>query len=407
MFHRWLEGQVAERAQRVVIAPAEGHVAVRTSLPAVLTLADGSVFEGRSVGAAGLSSGEAVFNTAMTGYQEVVTDPSYARQLVVLTQPHVGNTGCTDADDESTGVAAAGLIVRDVPRQASNWRSKSDLPNWLRARGVIAIADVDTRKLTRLLRERGSQGGTLWAAASERDTPDLAALLASARAFPGLTGMDLAKGVSTGTPYVWREGSLDIAGRALACPEPKHHVVVYDFGVKRTILRRLVDQGCRVTVVPAGTSARDAMALAPDGVLLSNGPGDPSACGYAIAAVRELVAARIPTFGVCLGHQLLALAVGARTSKMKFGHHGTNHPVQDLDTGRVMLTSQNHGFAVDEATLPASVRVTHRSLFDGSNQGIALRDAPAFGFQGHPEAAPGPHDLSSLFDRFVTLMGAR
>ncbi len=390
-----------------MFGPAAGHVAVRKVLPAVLVLADGSVFGGISVGAAGMSSGEAVFNTAMTGYQEVVTDPSYARQLVVLTQPHVGNTGCTDEDDESTGVAAAGLIVRDVPGRASNWRSKFNLPNWLRARGVIAIADVDTRKLTRRLRERGSQGGALWAGASEKDAPDLDAVLAFARSFPGLSGVDLAKGVSTRSPYVWREGSLDVAGAANARAEPKHHVVAYDFGVKRTILRRLVDQGCRVTVVPAGTSASDVMALAPDGVLLSNGPGDPSACGSAIAAVRALVDARIPTFGVCLGHQLLALAIGGRTLKMKFGHHGTNHPVQDLDTGRVMLTSQNHGFAVDEATLPARVRVTHRSLFDGSNQGIALRDAPAFGFQGHPEAAPGPHDLAPLFDRFVALMGAR
>ncbi|RNF85436.1 glutamine-hydrolyzing carbamoyl-phosphate synthase small subunit [Montanilutibacter psychrotolerans] len=367
--------------------------------PAILALEDGTVFEGVSVGAPGLSVGEVVFNTAITGYQEVLTDPSYARQLVTLTYPHVGNTGCTDQDDEASRVWASGLIVRNVPRRPSNWRNQVALPQWLAARGVVAIADIDTRKLTRLLRESGAQNGALMAG-----DVDVAKALEAARAFPGLKGMDLAKVVTTPASYEWRDGQLDLDSNTFVQAEARHHVVAYDFGVKHNILRMLAERGCRVTVVPAQTSAADVMALQPDGVFLSNGPGDPAPCDYAIAAIREFVAARVPTFGICLGHQLLALAVGAQTLKMGHGHHGANHPVQDLDSGRVMITSQNHGFAVDEATLPANVRVTHRSLFDGSNQGIALTDAPAFSFQGHPEASPGPHDVAPLFDRFVASM---
>ncbi len=367
--------------------------------PAILVLEDGTVFEGESVGAAGLSVGEVVFNTAMTGYQEVVTDPSYARQLVTLTYPHVGNTGCTAQDDEAGTVWSAGLIVRDVPRRASSWRSEVDLPAWLHARGVVAIAGIDTRRLTRMLRDRGAQNGALMAGEI-----DVEVALEAARKFPGLKGMDLAKLVSTPSSYVWRAGSLDLDTGSFGSTEPRFKVVAYDFGVKLNILRLLVDRGCDVTVVPAQTPAREVLSMRPDGVFLSNGPGDPAPCDYAIAASREFIERRIPTFGICLGHQLLGLAAGAGTMKMKFGHHGANHPVQDLDSKRVMITSQNHGFAVDEATLPANVRVTHRSLFDGSNQGIELTDAPAFSFQGHPEASPGPHDVGGLFDRFVALM---
>lgn len=366
---------------------------------AVLVLEDGTVFEGESVGAAGLSVGEVVFNTAMTGYQEIVTDPSYARQIVTLTYPHIGNTGCTDQDDEAARVWSAGLIVRDVPRRPSNWRSQVALPQWLAARGVVAIAGIDTRKLTRLLRERGSQNGALMAGEI-----DLERALEAARKFPGLKGMDLAKVVSTGERYPWSEGELDLDRNAFVQAAPKFKVVAYDFGVKRNILRMLAERGCEVTVVPAQTPAAEVLAMKPDGVFLSNGPGDPEPCDYAIAAIREFIAAKIPTFGICLGHQLLGLAAGARTMKMPHGHHGANHPVQELETGRVMITSQNHGFCLDEASLPANVRVTHRSLFDGTNQGLALADAPAFGFQGHPEASPGPHDVSPLFDRFVALM---
>lgn len=366
---------------------------------AVLVLEDGTVFEGESVGAAGLSVGEVVFNTAMTGYQEIVTDPSYARQIVTLTYPHIGNTGCTDQDDEAARVWSAGLIVRDVPRRPSNWRSQVALPQWLAARGVVAIAGIDTRKLTRLLRERGSQNGALMAGEI-----DLERALEAARKFPGLKGMDLAKVVSTAGRYPWSEGELDLDRNAFVQAAPKFKVVAYDFGVKRNILRMLAERGCEVTVVPAQTPAAEVLAMKPDGVFLSNGPGDPEPCDYAIAAIREFIAAKIPTFGICLGHQLLGLAAGARTMKMPHGHHGANHPVQELETGRVMITSQNHGFCLDEASLPANVRVTHRSLFDGTNQGIALADAPAFGFQGHPEASPGPHDVSPLFDRFVALM---
>ncbi len=371
--------------------------------PAILALADGTVFEGISIGAPGSSTGEVVFNTAITGYQEILTDPSYARQLVTLTYPHIGNTGCTAPDDEAERIFASGLIVREVPIAPSNWRSQTDLPSWLRARGVVAIADIDTRKLTRLLRDRGAQNGALVAG----DSIDREAAIAAARAFPGLKGMDLAKEVCTPDRYGWAEGSLDLDSGAFARPAAKFHVVAYDFGVKRNILRMLVDRGCRLTVVPAKTPASQVLAEKPDGVFLSNGPGDPEPCDYAIAAIREFIAQKIPTFGICLGHQLLGLGAGGRTLKMKFGHHGANHPVIDLDTGHVMISSQNHGFAVDEASLPANVRVTHRSLFDGSNQGIELTDAPAFSFQGHPEASPGPHDVGALFDRFTAMMSAR
>ena len=369
--------------------------------PAILALEDGSVFEGISVGAPGLSVGEVVFNTAMTGYQEILTDPSYARQIVTLTYPHIGNTGCTDQDDEAAQAWAAGLIVRDVPRRPSNWRSQVSLPEWLQARGIVAIADIDTRKLTRLLRDRGAQNGALMAGEIDAEKA-----VEAARKFPGLKGMDLAKVVSTAKAYAWDEGQLDLDRNEFAAATPKFKVVAYDYGVKRNILRMLAERGCDVQVVPAQTPAAEVLAMKPDGVFLSNGPGDPEPCDYAIAAIREFVAKKVPTYGICLGHQLLGLAVGAKTMKMKFGHHGANHPVIDLDTGRVMITSQNHGFAVDESSLPANVRVTHRSLFDGSNQGIALTDAPAFSFQGHPEASPGPHDVAPLFDRFIAAMEA-
>ena len=367
---------------------------------AILVLEDGTVFEGQSVGASGLSVGEVVFNTAMTGYQEILTDPSYARQLVTLTYPHIGNTGCTGQDDESSQVWSSGLIVRDVPRRPSSWRSQAPLQDWLLARGVVAIAGIDTRKLTRILRERGAQNGALMA--GEGIEVDKA--LEAARKFPGLGGMDLAKVVSTGKPYPWHEGQLDLDRNEFVRVAPRFKVVAYDFGVKTNILRMLAERGCEVTVVPAQTPAAEVLAMKPDGVFLSNGPGDPAPCDYAIAAIGEFLAARVPLFGICLGHQLLALASGARTLKMAHGHHGANHPVLDLASGKVMITSQNHGFAVDESTLPEHVRVTHRSLFDGSNQGIERTDAPAFSFQGHPEASPGPQDVTPLFDRFIALM---
>ena len=368
--------------------------------PAILVLEDGTVFEGESTGASGLSVGEVVFNTAMTGYQEIVTDPSYARQLVTLTYPHIGNTGCTAQDDEAAKVWSAGLIVRDVPRRPSSWRSEVPLQEWLAARGVVAIAGIDTRKLTRILRERGAQNGALMAG----DGVDVEKALEAARKFPGMKGMDLARVVSTDKAYRWTEGQLDLDSGEFVSAAPKFKVVAYDFGVKTNILRMLAERGCDVTVVPAQTPAAEVLALSPDGVFLSNGPGDPAPCDYAIQAIQAFVAKKIPLFGICLGHQLLALAAGAQTLKMAHGHHGANHPVIDLDSGRVMITSQNHGFAVDEATLPANVRVTHRSLFDGTNQGIELTDAPAFSFQGHPEASPGPHDVAPLFDRFVASM---
>jgi carbamoyl-phosphate synthase small subunit len=368
---------------------------------AVLALADGSVFHGDSIGAEGAAVGEVVFNTAMTGYQEILTDPSYARQIVTLTYPHIGNTGCNDVDAESSRVHAAGLVIRDLPLLSSSWREQESLPEYLRTRGVVAIAGIDTRRLTRILRDRGAQNGALVAGAA---ADDIDGALAQARGFPGLKGMDLARVVSVRQPYEWNEGTHDLDARAFRASAARFHVVVYDFGVKTNILRMLADRGCRLTVVPAETPASEVLALQPDGVMLSNGPGDPEPCGYAIAAIRAFIAARLPTFGICLGHQLLGLAAGARTIKMKFGHHGANHPVQDLATGRVMISSQNHGFAVDETSLPANVRATHRSLFDGSLQGIELTDAPAFGFQGHPEASPGPHDVATLFDRFVAML---
>jgi carbamoyl-phosphate synthase small subunit len=367
--------------------------------PAILALEDGTIFEGISAGAPGLSVGEVVFNTAITGYQEILTDPSYARQIVTLTYPHVGNTGMTEQDDEARQVWASGLIVRNVPRRPSNWRSQVSMPEWLAKRGIVAISDIDTRKLTRLLRDSGAQNGALMAGDIDVDKA-----LEAARKFPGLKGMDLAKVVTTPTAYEWNDGQLDLDNNVFVHADAKYHVVAYDFGVKHNILRMLAERGCRVSVVPAQTSAADVLAMNPDGVFLSNGPGDPEPCDYAVNAIREFVDRKVPTFGICLGHQLLGLASGAKTMKMKFGHHGANHPVQDLAGGRVMITSQNHGFAVDETTLPANVRVTHRSLFDGSNQGIELTDAPAFSFQGHPEASPGPHDVGPLFDRFVESM---
>lgn len=371
--------------------------------PALLALADGSVFRGVAAGAEGEAVGEVVFNTAMSGYQEILTDPSYSRQIVTLTYPHIGNTGCNAADAESSQVHAAGLVIRDLPLAASNWRSEETLDEYLRRNRIVAIAEVDTRRLTRLLRDGGAQNGCIVAGAEISEERAIAA----ARAFPGLKGMDLAKVVSVRERYSWREGSYDLDQAAFVTPPSRFRVVAYDYGVKRNILRMLADRGCDITVVPAETPASDVFALQPDGVFLSNGPGDPEPCDYAIAAIREFIRARIPTFGICLGHQLLGLAVGARTTKMKFGHHGANHPVIDLDSGRVMISSQNHGFAVDEATLPANVETTHRSLFDGSLQGIRLKDAPAFSFQGHPEASPGPHDVAGLFDRFIQQMEAR
>ncbi len=380
-------------------SPLGSQSEIPVTQAAILVLEDGTVFEGESVGAPGLSVGEVVFNTAMTGYQEVLTDPSYARQMVTLTYPHIGNTGMTDQDDEASKVWSAGLIVRDVPRRPSNWRSQVSLQDWLIQRGVVAIAGIDTRKLTRILREKGAQNGALMAG-----DIDVEKALEAARKFPGLKGMDLAKVVTTEKTYTWTEGQLDLDANAFVSVPAKYKVVAYDFGVKTNILRMLAERGCEVTVVPAQTPAAEVLALKPDGVFLSNGPGDPEPCDYAIEAIRTFIDVKIPTFGICLGHQLLGLASGAQTMKMGHGHHGANHPVQDLDSGRVMITSQNHGFAIDEATLPPTLRVTHRSLFDGTNQGVARTDVPAFSFQGHPEASPGPHDVGPLFDRFVALM---
>jgi carbamoyl-phosphate synthase small subunit len=379
--------------------------------PALLVLADGSVFRGVSVGAPGRTVGEVVFNTAMTGYQEILTDPSYAGQVVTLTYPHIGNTGTNAEDFESRGVFAAGLVIRDLPLEASNWRLQQTLPEFLAEHGVVAIADIDTRRLTRILRTNGAQNGCIVTGqpgeAGHRDDIDERAALEAARAAPSMAGQDLARAVTCKARYEWN-GSLWALGAGYgASAAPRFHVVAYDFGVKHNILRHLAERGCHVTVVPAQTPAREALAFKPDGVFLSNGPGDPEPCTYAIEAIREIVASGTPTFGICLGHQLLGLASGARTVKMKFGHHGANHPVQDLDTKRVFITSQNHGFAVDESTLPASVRATHKSLFDGSLQGIERTDAPAFSFQGHPEASPGPKEMSYLFDRFIATMVKR
>ncbi len=374
---------------------------------ALLVLEDGTLFRGESIGADGRSVGEVVFNTAMTGYQEILTDPSYCRQIVTLTYPHIGNTGTNEDDEESSHIHAAGLVIRDLPLLASNWRNQQPLDDYLRQRGVVAIAGIDTRKLTRILREKGAQAGCIVAG----DAVDEAAALEAARAFPGLKGMDLAREVTTSAPYEWAQGTWSLEEGMPEAPHPidEHlptHVVAYDYGIKRNILRMLVDRGCRVTVVPAQMPAEQVLALKPDGIFLSNGPGDPEPCDYAIAAISELLGSGIPTFGICLGHQLLSLASGARTVKMKFGHHGANHPVQDLASGRVMISSQNHGFAVDEESLPANLEPTHRSLFDGSLQGIHRTDVPAFGFQGHPEASPGPHDVAPVFDHFIELIQA-
>ena len=366
--------------------------------PAILVLADGTVFRGYAIGAAGLTSGEVVFNTAMTGYQEILTDPSYCRQIVTLTYPHIGNVGCNDEDFESRANYAAGLVIRDLPLRAENWRMQDTLPDYLKKHGVVAIAGIDTRKLTRILREKGAQAGCIMAV-----DVDEAKALAEARAFPGLAGMDLAKVVSVASHYDWNDGEWTLKGYQPVVAA-KYHVVAYDFGVKRNILRMLAARGCRVTVVPAQTPAAEVLSFNPDGVFLSNGPGDPEPCDYAIAAIREVLEKAVPVFGICLGHQLLALASGAKTVKMKFGHHGANHPVKDLDTQQVLITSQNHGFAVDPDSLPVNLRATHVSLFDGSLQGIARTDVPAFSFQGHPEASPGPHDVAYLFDRFIKLM---
>ncbi|EXI76643.1 MAG: Carbamoyl-phosphate synthase small chain [Candidatus Accumulibacter sp. SK-11] len=366
--------------------------------PAILALADGTIFRGLAIGAAGSTSGEVVFNTAMTGYQEILTDPSYCRQIVTLTYPHIGNVGCNDEDFESRANHAAGLVIRDLPVRAASWRLRETLPDYLRKHGIVAISGLDTRRLTRILREQGAQSGCIMAVEVDEQRA-----LAAARAFPGLAGMDLARVVSVSEPYVWQGGAWGLDGYR-APPPAELHVVAYDYGVKHNILRMLAARGCRVTVVPAQTTAAKVLELQPDGVFLSNGPGDPEPCDYAITAIREILARRVPTFGICLGHQLLALASGARTMKMKFGHHGANHPVKDLQTGQVLITSQNHGFAVDADTLPANLLRTHESLFDGSLQGVARSDVPAFSFQGHPEASPGPHDIACLFDRFVQMM---
>jgi carbamoyl-phosphate synthase small subunit len=379
---------------------------VTANPPAILALADGTVFYGKGIGAVGSTVGEVVFNTSMSGYQEILTDPSYCRQIVTLTYPHIGNTGVNCEDVESAQVNAAGLVIRDLPILPSNFRMERSLDTYLKAENVVAIAGLDTRRLTRILREKGAQAGCIVTAAAAGATLSPEAAVAEARGFPGLAGMDLAKVVSTVEPYEWTEGEWEL-GKGFARPaEARFHVVAYDFGVKRNILRILAGRGCRITVVPAQTPAREVLAMKPDGVFLSNGPGDPEPCTYAIESIREILAAGLPTFGICLGHQLLALASGAKTMKMKFGHHGANHPVKDVDTGEVLISSQNHGFAVDPATLPANLRVTHQSLFDGSNQGLARTDVPAFSFQGHPEAGPGPHDVAHLFDRFVRDMDA-
>jgi carbamoyl-phosphate synthase small subunit len=367
--------------------------------PALLALADGSVFRGLSIGADGTTTGEVVFNTALTGYQEILTDPSYSRQIVTLTYPHIGNYGVNTEDVEAERIHAAGLVVRDVPRLYSNFRASQSLGTYLTSQNIVAIADIDTRRLTRILREKGAQNGCIMAGRI-----DEAEALAQARAFPGLAGMDLARVVTCDRVHEWDEGEWKLGKGYAPRDQDRFHVVAYDYGVKRNILRMLAARGCRLTVVPAKTSAAEVLDMNPDGVFLSNGPGDPEPCDYAINAIRTIVDRRVPTFGICLGHQLLALASGAKTLKMKFGHHGANHPVKDLESGQVAITSQNHGFAVDAASLPANLKPTHISLFDGSLQGMVRTDAPAFSFQGHPEASPGPHDVSYLFDRFISMM---
>jgi carbamoyl-phosphate synthase small subunit len=385
-----------------VFVDSSGAVPVSQKIPAILVLADGSVFRGCAIGAEGQATGEVVFNTSMTGYQEILTDPSYQGQVVTLTYPHIGNVGANDEDVESRKAYAAGLVIRDLPLVASNWRRKEDLSTYLRRNRVVAIGDVDTRRLTRLLRTKGAQNGCIQAGAIDEK-----AALEAARAAPSMAGQDLARVVSAAQAYDWN-GSLWALGAGYRQSDPhRFHVVAFDYGVKHNILRNLAERGCKVTVLPAMASAKDALALEPDGVFLSNGPGDPEPCDYAIKAIREIIGTGTPVFGICLGHQLLGLASGARTMKMKFGHHGANHPVQDLDTGKVFITSQNHGFAVDEKTLPANVRPTHRSLFDGTLQGIEYTDRPAFSFQGHPEASPGPREMAYLFDKFVRAMEKR
>lgn len=370
------------------------------TVPAILALADGSIFQGFSIGAPGHTIGEVVFNTAITGYQEILTDPSYSRQIVTLTYPHIGNVGINVEDVEAEKIHAAGLIIKDLPLLTSNFRSQQSLSDYLKAQNVVGIAGIDTRKLTRILREKGAQNGAIVAGGDANAEQ----ALELARSFPGLAGMDLAKVVSTKAPYVWTETEWKLGEGYGKQNAPKYHVVAFDYGVKRNILRMLAERGCKITVLPAQSTAADALALNPDGIFLANGPGDPEPCDYAIAATKEVIERGIPTFGICLGHQIMALASGAKTLKMKFGHHGANHPVQDLDTKQVMITSQNHGFAVDAASLPANCRVTHVSLFDGSLQGFARTDKPAFCFQGHPEASPGPCDVAPLFDRFVAMM---
>ena len=380
----------------------ESNLTTGALRPAILVLEDGSIFRGSAIGADGISTGEVVFNTAMTGYQEILTDPSYAQQIVTLTYPHIGNTGTNSEDEECDRIWAAGLVIRDLPLMASNFRNEQALDEYLKQRNILGIADVDTRRLTRLLREKGAQSGCIMAG-----TVDEAQALVAAKNFGGLSGLDLAKVVTTEKPYSWQEGSWQLGQGFVSPAEFNYKVVAYDFGVKRAILRLLVDRGCDVTVVPAMTPAADVLAMNPDGVFLSNGPGDPAPCDYAIEAIQTLLDTNIPIFGICLGHQLLALASGAKTMKMERGHHGGTHPVHNLDTGRVMITSQNPGFAADEASLPANLRVTHKSLFDGTLQGIQRTDKPAFGFQGHPEAGPGPHDAARLFDQFIDLMQQR
>ena len=370
---------------------------------ALLALEDGSVFKGSGLGFEGCSSGEVVFNTSMSGYQEILTDPSYAQQIVTLTYPHIGNTGINAEDNESEKVWATGLVIRNLPLMVSNWRQEQTLDEFLKAQKVVAIAGIDTRRLTRVLRDKGPLHGSLFSGEALLPT-DESQVLASARSFPGLQGMDLAKEVSNQTGYIWKEGVWDIQKGYLLPPKTRFHVVAYDFGVKRNILRMLVARGCRVTVVPAATTSDKVLGMKPDGVFLSNGPGDPEPCDYAIQAIADLLEENVPLFGICLGYQLLALACGARTIKMRLGHHGANHPVENLKDGTVLITSQNHGFAVEESSLPSNLEATHKSLFDGSLQGIERLDKPAFGFQGHPEASPGPHDVSPLFDKFIRLL---
>lgn len=373
--------------------------------PAILALEDGTVFYGKAIGAMGETVGEVVFNTSMTGYQEILTDPSYKEQIVTLTYPHIGNVGTNSGDEESGAIMARGLVIRDLPRLMSSWRGEMSLSDYLKKHNIVAIADIDTRKLTRLLRDKGAQNGAIVALEGHKNDIDASGAVDKAKAFPGLKGMDLAKVVTTDSPYEWSEGTWSLATNATESKtDLPFHVVAYDYGVKKNILRMLVDRGCKVTVVPAQTKASDVLAMSPDGVFLSNGPGDPEPCDYAIEAIGEILDSAKPVFGICLGHQLLSLASGAKTIKMKFGHHGGNHPVSDLETKEVMITSQNHGFAVDENSLPDNLKATHKSLFDGSLQGVHRTDKPAFSFQGHPEASPGPHDVAPLFDHFIELI---